>query len=65
MATLHSQREGSLELERLVFFSDAVFAGSGTPRMFRYVVRYDPALLWRNLLLLMWIAFLPFFPPPV
>jgi uncharacterized membrane protein len=29
-------------------------------RMFRYIVRYDAALLWLNLLFLMTIAFLPF-----
>jgi uncharacterized membrane protein len=100
--------EGGLELERVVFFSDAVFAIAitllvidlklpetadmasergawlalaatiprlggfvisflvigaywvGHHRMFRYITRCDVSLLWRNLLLLMCVAFLPF-----
>ena len=108
MAFSDPEGGSGLELERLVFFSDAVFAiaitllvidlklppeanfrsereawqalGATLPRllgfvisflvigaywvghhrMFRYIVRYNDSLLWRNLLLLMWIAFLPF-----
>ena len=103
----HSVHIKSLELERLVFFSDAVFAiaitllvlelraparSSSDPqllangliqmiprfvsflmsfwlvglywflhhRVFRHIRRWDEGLIWLNLHLLFWVAFLPF-----